>query len=285
MRNYYLFVAFLGIVVIAVIAMGFKIMGTPFSQRVMALDTTRLSDFSNIRYRIEDYYRVNKKLPAGFYQLNGILNTKDPETKQDYKYEVVSEASYNLCATFSTDSEQSLNSSTAIPSLGSPLYENKHKKGYDCITYTLPSYLMNTVTPYSVPTATITLTLTPTPTAGFQNYPQLRSCKLESEAPPSDEIKIMGIYELEDSVLFTTNRAVNAIVETWRKDPKVPDQAVPMSGAIIFDTKKTLANLTLSKATGYRIKIFHPSGGETVSQDYIFEGNRTVLQDPRCSLP
>ena len=83
MRNYYIFIALLNVLVVVVIMGGFIIGGTPVSQRDRALDATRLSNFSIIKYRIEDYYRTNRELPSALSQLTGEFSAQDPETKEN----------------------------------------------------------------------------------------------------------------------------------------------------------------------------------------------------------
>jgi len=67
----------------------------------------------------------------------------DPETDQAYEYAVVSNTSYKLCTTFSTDSTEAREDD---PDYYPYYYEEEgskdHKKGYDCITYDIPeSYI------------------------------------------------------------------------------------------------------------------------------------------------
>lgn len=268
MRNYYIFIGLLGVLVIGVIVTGFILGGTPISQRAIALDKSRLSDFSNIKYKIEDYYRDNKTLPASLSSLKGNLKLQDPETKSNYTYSVTSSTAYKLCTAFSTDSNQEkedyYNYSTSD--------KNSHKKGYDCLEYALSDYVIN-------PSGSSRSSPTPTPTINPADYDFLRSCKLEIDNSPSSQIEIMGIYEQEDSVVFTTNKLVNSSIEYWWQDANSPSAAY-MYASNIFDT--SLSGTKFNKVMGYRIKIFDASGNKENSESYIFQGNRTVIKDPRC---
>lgn len=271
MRNYFISIALLNVLVVLVIIGGFVIGGTPASQRDRVLDNTRLSDFSTIKYRIEDYYRTNRELPSALSQLIGKLSLQDPETKENYTYIVISSTSYKLCTKFSTDSERETDEYYYTYSSN----QQKHKKGYDCVLYNISDYITNPRTQnyYSTPT--------PVPTINPLSYSVLRSCNLALDTLSTSEIKIMGIYELSDSVLFTTNKLVNASVEHWSDAEQKQNPASEyFYASSVFDTKER--GSTFRKVMGYRIKIFDASGNKASSDSYIFEGNRTVVNDPRC---
>lgn len=136
MNKYYLFIGALTIFVITLIGFSISVVGTPFAARAQELDRQRIQDFSAIKQQVNDYYYKNQSLPTKLAGLSnsiyGSFNTKDPETKKEYEYKVVSQTSYNLCTTFSTEVisvDESL--------MGRPLNyygpQEPHKKGYDCI--------------------------------------------------------------------------------------------------------------------------------------------------------
>ena len=140
MRNYYIFIGVLGVLVIAIIIGGFVIGGTPISQRAIALDKTRLSDFSTIKYHVEDYYRGNQKLPSNLSDLKGTLNIKDPETKKEYSYTSVSGTSYKLCTVFSTDSTKKDDQNNYVYNYNT---QYSHPKGYYCFDQKLSDVVTN----------------------------------------------------------------------------------------------------------------------------------------------
>lgn len=268
MRNYYIFIGLLSALVIGVIVTGFILGGTPISQRAIALDQSRISDFYDIKYGIEDYYRDNKTLPASLSNLKENLKLEDPETKSNYTYSATSSTAYKLCTTFSADSNQEKENYHYY----STSDKNSHKKGYDCLEYTLSDYIINL-------SGSSRSSPTPTPTINPANYYFLKSCKLELDNSESSSIKIMGIYEQEDSVVFTANRLANSSIEYWWQDSNNPVTA-NMYANNIFDT--SLTGTKFNKVMGYRIKIFDASGNKENSESYIFQGNRTVIADPRC---
>jgi hypothetical protein len=102
--------------VIAAIAAGFWVLGTPGRQRDLAADRQRLQDLAAIAQEFPNRY-----LNAGEdFQLPPVLEStgiqNDPLTNQPYEYERLGDRSFELCATFDTDSStQRLNDQRANP--------------------------------------------------------------------------------------------------------------------------------------------------------------------------
>lgn len=142
MRNHQLAIGVMGVLVAIVVGIGLTIIGNPISQQTVRYDETRYNDFQQIRYRVETYYTNNRRLPASLSELNYVdLNTTDPVSKKTYEYKTVDEDTYQLCTEFSTSAEEFKRSATNtywdIPI--------SHKKGYSCISFTLPAYTTNPV--------------------------------------------------------------------------------------------------------------------------------------------
>jgi len=148
MKKYKIFLVELGILCAVLLGVSFYIAGTPISQRAINLDATRLNDFQEIKYRIDNYYRDNQRVPRTLADLGNIKNNSiDPETKQPYSYSIMSDVGYQLCTTFSTDSEE-----TGYDEYRYYALEGRsHKKGYDCMEYKIETYLITpSPTPYVV---------------------------------------------------------------------------------------------------------------------------------------
>jgi len=142
----YIGILIVGAVVALILITGFSIVGSPVSQRLVSLDTTRISDFSAIKSAIIKYYNYNKLLPANLDEIvkdktlsYEALQLKDPETGIYYKYEIVTPTNYKLCTTFSVGSKD-LRGKTSQAYLLTVYDEEDTRqlsfaKGYDCITY------------------------------------------------------------------------------------------------------------------------------------------------------
>lgn len=139
MYKYYLFITGLGILVLALSVQVFSIAGTPFSQQLIKLDNNRLSEFNEIKYKIESYYSTNKKLPSDLKELKDLdskLSIIDPKTKSEYNYKTISNSQYELCTEFSVDSKENTDRTYSHDKIS-------YNKGYDCISYTVPDYILN----------------------------------------------------------------------------------------------------------------------------------------------
>ncbi|MBX4191501.1 MAG: hypothetical protein KW804_01730 [Candidatus Doudnabacteria bacterium] len=174
----YIIIGVVGTVMLGAVIYGFSIVGSPFKRQAIKTDQERMSDFTNLSYSVQTYFSKNQKLPEKLTDLTNFASyINDPDTNKPYEYSKVSDMSYKLCATFKLDSSEVKNSNDPyyndylyydyLPKLLSvaPAYAQftspnssvkTHKKGYDCITYTVPdSYLRKpTPPPYSPPVST-----------------------------------------------------------------------------------------------------------------------------------
>lgn len=155
------------------------------SKRALALDQKRMSNFSTASYEIEYYYEDNNKLPDKLSDLKreGAEFILDPETNKPYDYKKVSEASYELCTAFSTDSKEvnaKKKKSTYYDDYDYDYGVKKdHKKGYDCIEYKIdenlfnddyPEYSYDEPDPITSPSATSIKKLSPNSKWTSQDY-------------------------------------------------------------------------------------------------------------------
>ncbi len=155
MLKYYIFITLLCLFVVALIAEGLIIAGSPMSQKDIQLDSNRLEAFNNIKYQIENYYTANGKMPNSLNDLSSNVNVKDPETKMDFDYKLILPYSYNLCATFSTDNSEQVKNYPSYDS-DTAIYK-KHKKGYDCLEFKISDYAIGStrVTPTTAVLSTL----------------------------------------------------------------------------------------------------------------------------------
>lgn len=97
----------IAIVAVAVVA-GLIVSGSPAEQRRLRADDRRISDLQRLSSSIQGYYVNAEKLPPNLETLvNGWMRSAiplDPETDEEYLYEIVGDASYRLCAEFARDS-------------------------------------------------------------------------------------------------------------------------------------------------------------------------------------
>lgn len=102
----------IGATVIVLFALigGFWVMGSPAQQRLRRIDEQRVRDLQTMTYNMQNYYSQKKELPSALPMLRdfdpSLQLPRDPQTKQNYEYEVISDQNYKVCARF------------AVPSLG-----------------------------------------------------------------------------------------------------------------------------------------------------------------------
>jgi hypothetical protein len=97
------------VVVVAAIVVGLVISGSPERQRLLRLDSQRVSDLRNLSQWISVHYTSTRELPAELAEMvNGRMLSRvplDPESGEAYAYEILDRREYELCAEFALPSE------------------------------------------------------------------------------------------------------------------------------------------------------------------------------------
>lgn len=100
--KYFIGAVFIGIA-IAVIA-GFFVVGSPQKERLRRFDERRVQDLQTIQWSIISYWQSKRKLPSTLQDLrndiSGFVPPADPQTGEDYGYEVKGGTQFSLCASF-----------------------------------------------------------------------------------------------------------------------------------------------------------------------------------------
>lgn len=129
-----------GIALLVVIALvlGFKNTATPTEIREQKLDTAQINDLANMQTHIEEYYRLTSTVPATVEDAyKGLAVPVAPEGRAPYTYARTSDTSFELCATFYTESSaaekaqyaQQMYYDTSVAALP---YTWEHAKGEWC---------------------------------------------------------------------------------------------------------------------------------------------------------
>ena len=103
------------VVVVAALAVlgalggGFYLIGPPADERARRIDARRQSDLQQLRAVVDVYWTRHNRLPASLDEIARETGTgvysRDPERGEAYEYSQKSPDSYELCATFTRDSE------------------------------------------------------------------------------------------------------------------------------------------------------------------------------------
>ena len=128
-----------GILVLLAIIAGFFIMGTPGEIRSYRFDGDRVRHLQDIQWQVVNYWQQKQKLPAALQELedpiSGYRIPLDAETGTLYEYRVIGERSFELCATFNTDSGFAATPPQVYPARYIDGIENDnwlHKEGRQC---------------------------------------------------------------------------------------------------------------------------------------------------------
>ncbi|MBX4210546.1 hypothetical protein KW783_01085 [Candidatus Parcubacteria bacterium] len=130
------------VIVLGSLVIGFIVMGSPTTQRLRRFDEQKISDLQNVQYEILNYWNAKATVPTSFNDLKdplfGYDTPVDPQGGQ-YTYSKKSNSSFEICADFNLDSNNS-----GINQYGRPYSgefkepENwKHGKGKTCFTRTI----------------------------------------------------------------------------------------------------------------------------------------------------
>ena len=136
-------------VVAAMIIVGFFIVGSPKEERMRQFDERRVNDLSSLQYEVINYWQSKLKLPAKLDDLNsdirGFTVYTDPETGAPYEYAIKGDKTFELCATFGLQSDDTAIVQNPFPAspAGAPKYKDgyreswKHAAGRTCFERTI----------------------------------------------------------------------------------------------------------------------------------------------------
>lgn len=99
--------------VIASVALGFFIIGTPAKQRAYRFDEQRIQNLQTIQYEVLNYWQQKQALPENLGLLedsiSGFKVPNDPDTKVSYEYKITGDLAFDLCADFKTTADKQSN--------------------------------------------------------------------------------------------------------------------------------------------------------------------------------
>lgn len=110
------------VIVVAAIAFGFVVAGSPQNQRTVRFDERRSQDLSSLQSQIINYWQKKNELPQNLDQVAndilGIIIPRDPKTGESYEYKVLGGLKFELCATFETSSsDQNVGGPKSVPAM------------------------------------------------------------------------------------------------------------------------------------------------------------------------
>ncbi len=116
------------VVVAGVIGYGLFLSGSPGEERLRRLDERRVQDLQDLERWTKLYHTREGKLPATLSDLSVVsvdsASFSDPLTDKMYRYRVVSDSTFELCAIFARRSEE------PARGMGDPFW--RHEAGEHC---------------------------------------------------------------------------------------------------------------------------------------------------------
>ncbi|MFH0804126.1 MAG: DUF5671 domain-containing protein [Candidatus Zambryskibacteria bacterium] len=131
-----------GIIVLVFIILGFSVLGSPQTQRLLRYDNQKITDLQNIQWQVISYWQMNGTIPASLGEITNnqsyVVIPKDPQSKVSYEYKGTGNMTFELCAEFNKESMVSQNVE-AIPlgyAKGSIIQNENwnHKAGHQCFS-------------------------------------------------------------------------------------------------------------------------------------------------------
>jgi type III secretory pathway component EscS len=126
------------------IILGFSVIGSPRTQRLIRYDQQKVSDLQNIQNQVVSYWQTKGVLPTNLEAMKDSLSyfgiPTDPQTKAPYSYSVTTKTAFELCATFNLDARnyQTTKGYSGVNYYGDPNNENwAYKKGEYCFQRTI----------------------------------------------------------------------------------------------------------------------------------------------------
>lgn len=97
-----------GTAVVAAIAAGLVLIGSPSAERMRRLDEIRVSDLMQLSRAVDLYWKREGALPPSLDTLTTVpdapfRSTMDPSTTQRYPYRAIDASRYELCAAFEAE--------------------------------------------------------------------------------------------------------------------------------------------------------------------------------------
>jgi hypothetical protein len=96
------------LIVVAAVIAGIVVLGSPATERLRRLDGARVADLQTLDRLVTGFARTHGSVPADIETLirepGYSVPRSDPESRVPYEYRRLSAGSFQLCATFNTDS-------------------------------------------------------------------------------------------------------------------------------------------------------------------------------------
>jgi len=135
-------------VVFCSIVLGFSVLGSPATQRMLKYDQQKVGDLQNINSQVINYYSNKGTLPKTLDEIGNTgyyISEVDAQSGKTYEYQKTSNTTYNLCADFNkTSDDKNVTTSHINPYDGDTWV---HGAGHYCFSQTINQNLYSKPVP------------------------------------------------------------------------------------------------------------------------------------------
>lgn len=117
--------------------------GTPFENQSKAKDQQKIDTIGRYRSHIENYYGLQRKIPATVAEAQSALSSTQPEIDPSLEYKVTGEYTYEFCSSFESSNLEQYQRLEIQPDPNSSIVSEAHGQGYACLKYRIPQYLID----------------------------------------------------------------------------------------------------------------------------------------------
>jgi hypothetical protein len=108
-----------GIIILVSIILGFSVLGSPQTQRLIRYDNQKITDLQNIQWQVISYWQMNGIIPTSLADISStqsyVIIPKDPQSKTTYEYNKTGAMTFELCAQFNKENMTTQNNIGAVP--------------------------------------------------------------------------------------------------------------------------------------------------------------------------
>lgn len=133
-----------GVIILVFIIIGFSVLGSPQTQRLLRYDNQKISDLQNIQWQVISYWQARGAVPESLAEIKAQQYASiptDPQSKSDYEYRKTGLMTFELCAQFNM--EDMTNKNAGMVPAYPPSYAKEsiiqndnwnHRTGYQCFS-------------------------------------------------------------------------------------------------------------------------------------------------------
>lgn len=129
------------VLVLVTVVSGFFLIGTPDDARAVRFDQERVNDLETIQWKLVEYYRAKRELPEDLSLVTDSIAfpelPTDPETGEPYTYTRTASTTFELCATFTRESDGTVGPYARPLTPGIKGADWSHGTGEECFERTI----------------------------------------------------------------------------------------------------------------------------------------------------